>query len=143
MRPVAKISEDRFKRSLPGRLQVRRTVQGVGGRERLLRDVVYDLDLGRSEPDTAARETALGRDLLLPVLQRGERRETARGVEVARERAAQCVSLLGWTERADGPREGVGPPAHDAELVIDPRVEANTTRLMARQSGGSRLSSEV
>lgn len=139
LRPVAKISEDRFKRSLPGRLQVRRWTERPEvpkGQGRLLQDVLYDEDLGlvQQAPGGPGLQAVSG-DLLSPVLRRGERIGEFQPLESARLRAARCIDRLNWSERA-GDREGeLGPPAHDLELLIDPRVEERMERLVARQNG--------
>lgn len=136
MRPVAKISEDRFKRSLPGRLQVRRfrgsdTVHG-----RILQEVLYDEDLGlESVPDRCGSGALEVQDLLTRVLAQGRREREVADVHGARQRAARCIELLGWRETSRDAGEELGPPNHDLELLIDARVEERMAGLVARQDG--------
>lgn len=168
MRPVAKISEDRFKRSLPGRLQVRRRLEEVEGVERLVGDVVYDVDLGFEgnggfrENGVSGGELGFGEksgferggvpepseqrseDLLHPALRGGRRVGAPEGLEGARRHAARCAGLLGWkaidAQTDSRPvDEAAGPPSHAAALEVDAAVEQRMTTLLARQNATNRL----
>ena len=84
-RPVSKRSEDRFKRSDPGRLQVRRSFDGEG---RLRQDTVYHL--AGDGPTRTGRQ----RDLLRRQVLQGERRSAAESLGSLRERVRRAVAAL-------------------------------------------------
>ena len=88
-RPVFKLGAGVGKASLPGRLQVRR-YRSVGGA--LERDVIYARD--EDAESTASPVPAAGRDLLEPVLERGQLLQPLPGLDACRELAGSEVAAL-------------------------------------------------
>jgi len=91
-----KVSSTPAKRSIPGRLKVRRFIRGDGW----IADAIYDEELGLSAgalvgPETGATrivpEDAEGEDLLTPVMKDGKRLGDPVPIEDARARAVESV----------------------------------------------------
>ena len=113
-----KVSEDRIKTSTPGLQQIRRFRDASG----LLADVIYDLELGISEPcewlDLAGRTfrvpgAAVGDDLLTPVARRGRLVGEARSAAEIRHYAGEQLESL-----APAVRHLESPAVHPVGLDV-------------------------
>ena len=117
--PKIKLSEQRLKTSIPGKLQVRRYFHEAN----MIADVIFDerqgFDRRQSSVKLAAPEETVplselgeGEDLLVPVMRDGEVREVAT-LESARERAAKQLGML-----SAGCKELTSPASYPVLLDI-------------------------
>lgn len=108
-RYAMKASADPNKASLPGRLQVRRHVDGDG----CLSDQIYDVDAG-IEPGPG--RAAAGRDLLVPVLRRGARVGPRPSLEEVRATARRELETL--ARCPESPRVEIAPHLHERRRAL-------------------------
>lgn len=140
--PRIKLSENPIKRSIPGRLQVRRFEED--GEMRL--DAMYDVDAGLCadalvDPEDASvtfTHSRDGRDLLEPVLRGGARTRPDPSLATSRERALAQVAMLPErvARRTDPARYPVGLDAEVAKTRARLSAEARS-RVVDRNEGST------